>query len=114
MESPEGQLIWLGKGDSRDQLGACGPEDLQQSTRPRGERPGPLAAGTRLNEKNAGKPGPKEHVMRYICANCGYIYDPANGDPEAGVAAGTDFGELPDDWICPVCYQPRSVFDPLD
>ena len=52
--------------------------------------------------------------MRYICANCGYIYDPANGDTDNGVAAGTAFDDLPEDWICPVCYQPKTVFDPLD
>lgn len=52
--------------------------------------------------------------MRYICSNCGYIYDPEIGDPEAGVAAGTAFADLPADWICPVCYQAKTVFDPLD
>ena len=52
--------------------------------------------------------------MRYICANCGYIYDPEKGDPEAGIAPLTNFAALPEDWICPVCYQSKQVFDPLD
>jgi rubredoxin len=53
-------------------------------------------------------------AMRYICANCGYVYDPETGDPEAGIQPGTSFADLPEDWICPVCYQPKRVFDPLD
>lgn len=51
---------------------------------------------------------------RFICANCGYVYDPATGDPEAGVAPGTPFEELPDDWVCPLCYVGKSEFDALD
>lgn len=52
--------------------------------------------------------------MRYICANCGYIYDPEKGDPENGIPEGIPFEDLPEDWVCPLCYQPKSVFDPLD
>lgn len=52
--------------------------------------------------------------MRYICANCGYIYDPEIGDPEGGIAEGTEFVDLPEDWTCPICYQDKSFFDPLD
>lgn len=52
--------------------------------------------------------------MRWICTNCGYIYDPANGDPAGGVIVGTAFEDLPEDWVCPVCYVNRDRFDPLD
>ena len=52
--------------------------------------------------------------MRYICANCGYIYDPEIGDPEGGIEAGTPFEDLPEDWTCPICYQNISFFDPFD
>ena len=52
--------------------------------------------------------------MRYICSNCGYIYDPNIGDPDNGYSAGTSFEDLPEDWICPVCYQAKEYFDPLD
>ena len=52
--------------------------------------------------------------MRYICANCGYIYDPANGDEMNNIAPGTAFDALPDDWVCPLCYASKEVFDPLD
>ena len=52
--------------------------------------------------------------MRYICSNCGYIYDPDVGDPEGGIEEGTSFEELPEDWVCPICYQDKSFFDQLD
>ena len=52
--------------------------------------------------------------MRYICVNCGYIYDPEQGDPTSGVAPGTTFEDLPEDWICPLCYVGKDQFDPLD
>jgi rubredoxin len=48
---------------------------------------------------------------KYICQICGYIYDPAKGDPDSGVAPGTSFQDLPEDWVCPVCGASRSDFE---
>ena len=48
---------------------------------------------------------------KYVCSVCGYLYDPAVGDPEHGVAAGTPFEELPDDWHCPRCRQGKDKFN---
>jgi len=48
---------------------------------------------------------------KYVCTICGYVYDPAQGDPDSGVAAGTSFEDLPDDWECPVCGADKSQFD---
>ncbi len=48
-----------------------------------------------------------------ICTNCGYVYDPMIGDPENGVPPGTPFDELPEDWLCPVCYVAKDRFDLL-
>jgi rubredoxin len=48
--------------------------------------------------------------MKYICDVCGYIYDPAEGDPDAGVKAGTPFDKLPEDWVCPMCGAGKSDF----
>ncbi len=48
----------------------------------------------------------------YQCTLCGYIYDPAIGDPESGVAPGTPFADLPDDWSCPYCGAAKSDFEP--
>lgn len=41
--------------------------------------------------------------MKYVCAVCGYEYDPVKGDPEHGIAPGTAFEELAEDWVCPIC-----------
>ena len=49
---------------------------------------------------------------KYVCTVCGYVYDPAVGDPENGIAAGTAFEDLPDDWGCPVCGAEKDQFEP--
>jgi rubredoxin len=52
-------------------------------------------------------------MQKYICTNCGYIYDPAAGDPERGFAPPCTFESLPADWTCPICYVSKDRFDPL-
>jgi rubredoxin len=47
---------------------------------------------------------------KYICAACGYTYDPAKGDRAGGIPPGTAFEDLPDDWTCPVCGADKSDF----
>ena len=42
-------------------------------------------------------------MKKYKCVMCGYIYDPAVGDPDNDIEAGTAFEDLPDDWVCPDC-----------
>jgi len=64
------------------------------------------AVGTEANER-------KENAMqKYICDVCGYVYDPAEGDPDNGVAAGTPFEKLPNAWVCPVCGAGKDQFSP--
>jgi len=53
-------------------------------------------------------------MKKYQCTVCGYVYDPVEGDPEAGIAPGTAFEEIPDDWTCPMCGVPKSEFEPVD
>ena len=50
-------------------------------------------------------------MKTYICGVCGYQYDPAKGDPDSGVAAGTAFDDLPDDWVCPLCGVGKEMFE---
>lgn len=50
-------------------------------------------------------------MQRYVCNVCGYIYDPAEGDPDNGVPGGTAFADLPADWVCPVCGAGKEDFD---
>lgn len=49
--------------------------------------------------------------MKYVCTSCGYIYDPAKGDPDNGIDAGTEFKDLPEDWVCPVCGVGKDMFE---
>ncbi len=46
----------------------------------------------------------------YLCQICGYIYDPAEGDPRNGIPPGTAWEDLPADWVCPVCRANKSYF----
>ena len=51
-------------------------------------------------------------MKKYVCTVCGYVYDPAEGDPDAGVAAGTAFEDLAADWVRPVCGASKEDFEP--
>ncbi|WP_035245334.1 rubredoxin [Desulfogranum mediterraneum] len=51
---------------------------------------------------------------QYICINCGYLYDPSQGDGMNSIPPGISFEELPRAWVCPLCYASRDDFDPLD
>ena len=52
-------------------------------------------------------------MNKYRCTVCGYIYDPANGDPEQGVKPGTSFADVPEDWTCPDCGVGKDMFEPV-
>ncbi len=51
-------------------------------------------------------------MEKYVCDVCGYEYDPAAGDPDNGVAEGTKFEDVSNDWVCPICGAPKSQFSP--
>ena len=53
----------------------------------------------------------KTRTGKYVCSVCGYVYDPELGDEKQGIAPGTPFEELPDDWHCPRCRQPKEKFN---
>ena len=50
-------------------------------------------------------------MKKYICQVCGYVYDEAAGIPEEGIAPGTKWEELPDDWLCPMCSAAKDDFE---
>lgn len=50
-------------------------------------------------------------MAKYICSVCGFIYDEAEGIPDAGVAAGTRWEDLAEDWVCPLCGATKSEFE---
>lgn len=50
---------------------------------------------------------------KYECP-CGYVYDPAEGDPDNRIDAGTPFADLPDDWVCPKCGAEKEFFEKVE
>jgi len=53
-------------------------------------------------------------MKKYVCTACGYVYDPEIGDPDSGVAQGTAFEDIPDDWVCPVCGVAKDQFEVVE
>ena len=53
-------------------------------------------------------------MAKYMCNVCGYVYDPAAGDPDNGVAPATAVDDLPDDWVCPVYGAGKDQFSEQD
>jgi len=51
---------------------------------------------------------------KYRCTVCAHVYDPAEGDPDSGIAPGTPFEAIPDDWCCPDCGASKADFEPID
>ena len=50
-------------------------------------------------------------MKKYVCTVCGYIYDPASGDQDNGIAPGTPWEQVPADWVCPVCGVGKDSFE---
>jgi rubredoxin len=53
-------------------------------------------------------------VKTWICLNCGFVYDESRGLPEAGIAPGTAWDDVPEDWACPDCGAPKSSFEMVE
>jgi rubredoxin len=53
-------------------------------------------------------------MKKYECTVCGYIYDPELGDDENDIDPGTEFDELPDEWVCPVCNAGKDEFNEIE
>ena len=49
-------------------------------------------------------------MEKWVCVVCGYVYDEEAGDTDSGIAAGTKFEDIPEDWVCPLCGAGKSEF----
>ncbi len=67
---------------------------------------------TTLDGKTVTKKPPSNEpaTQKWICRQCSMIYDPVVGDPDSGIAPGTPFEAIPDDWICPICGAEKKLF----
>lgn len=52
--------------------------------------------------------------MKYVCDVCGWIYDEEEGDAEMGIAPGTTFEDLPEDFLCPLCFVGKEQFSQIE
>ena len=52
-------------------------------------------------------------MKKYVCDVCGYIYDPAKGDPDNGVKPNTPWEAVPETWVCPDCGASKKDFSPM-
>lgn len=48
---------------------------------------------------------------QWMCSNCGYLYDETAGDPTHGIAPGTRWEDVPEDWVCPECGMRKQDFE---
>jgi rubredoxin len=55
----------------------------------------------------------RNSMGKWECLACGYVYDPAVGDPDGGIAPGTRFEDVPDDWVCPQCGVGKDMFEKM-
>jgi hydroxylamine reductase len=53
-------------------------------------------------------------MKKYACTLCDYVYDPEQGDPDNGIEPGTDFDDLPDEWVCPDCGAGKEKFEEVE
>ncbi|HEY9709930.1 MAG TPA: rubredoxin [Oculatellaceae cyanobacterium] len=67
-----------------------------------GEQPAPRVAGS------------DPATRKWMCRQCSMIYDPVVGDPDSGIAPGTPFEEIPEDWHCPICGASKKTFMPFE
>jgi rubredoxin/flavin reductase (DIM6/NTAB) family NADH-FMN oxidoreductase RutF len=75
----------------------------------------PKSAATYIKEKPKAKlANGAQNMKKYKCLMCGYVYDPAAGDPDNSVEPGTAFEDLPDDWVCPECGAGKDQFEPIE
>lgn len=53
-------------------------------------------------------------MAKWECTICGMIYDEEKGDPDSGIAPGTRFEDIPDDWVCPDCGATKDAFEKIE
>jgi len=109
--------IFIGKVVDADIIGDKEPMTYAYYHQIKGGK-SPKNAPTYLPDGQAGikeDTDKKEPVAseKYKCTVCGYIYDPAKGDPDSGIKPGTLFKDIPDDWVCPTCGADKSVFEKI-
>ena len=103
--------IFLGRVVDAEVVGEGRPMTYEYYHRVKGgksPKTAPTYAGPVQDEKISERE--EKSMASYTCNVCGYVYNPAEGNPDAGIAPGTAYEDLPDSWLCPVCGAPKSEF----
>jgi flavin reductase (DIM6/NTAB) family NADH-FMN oxidoreductase RutF/rubredoxin len=106
-------LLFVGRVVEGDLLDAIGKPLTYANYREVRNGKAPKNAPTYIDPEKLIKKIPvsmNEKYIKYECSVCGHIYDPAEGDPDSGIAPGTRFEDLPDDWTCPVCGADKADY----
>ena len=110
----ETHTVFIGKVISARIIGQGRPMTYAYYREVLGGKTPPTAPTHRASE--AARPWKKTketaNMKKYVCDVCGYVYDPAAGDPDNGVAPGTAFEDLPVEWVCPECGAAKDDFSP--
>jgi len=53
-------------------------------------------------------------LKTWMCVNCGFVYEEANGHPESGIPPGTKWADVPEDWVCPDCGADKGSFEMVE
>jgi flavin reductase (DIM6/NTAB) family NADH-FMN oxidoreductase RutF/rubredoxin len=103
--------IFLGRVVDADVVGGGRPMTYEYYHRVKGGK-SPKTAPTYIGAGKDEKTERKGGVMAsYKCSICGYVYNPAEGDPDSGIGASTAFEDLPDSWVCPACGAAKTEFE---
>jgi flavin reductase (DIM6/NTAB) family NADH-FMN oxidoreductase RutF/rubredoxin len=103
-------LLFIGKVTDSDLLDPEGEPLTYDYYREVKKGKAPRNAPTYMDPEKLKQQAQQPVPGKYYCTACGYIYDPALGDPEHGIPPGTAFGDLPSDWVCPVCGTEKIDF----
>lgn len=98
----------------RDVIRGVSPEKSPTYLREEKLKPETLREKPSKQDERRAKKEPAKAMKKYRCTVCGHIYDPAEGDPPAGIAPGTAFEDIPDNWTCPICGVTKEDFIPYD
>jgi len=104
--------IFLGRVVDADVVSDGRPMTYEHYHRVKGgksPKTAPTYAGPAEDEKPSKMEG--KSMASYKCTICGYVYVPAEGAPDVGIAAGTAFEDLPDSWVCPICGASKTEFE---
>ena len=65
----------------------------------------------KTNSASDGRRSERSSPMKYVCDVCGYVYDETLGDPDNGIAPGTKWEDVPEDYLCPLCGVGKDMFE---